>query len=117
MSVYIHRQGQQFGPFEEHQVIEQLSKGEFSTSDLGIRRGDSEWQAAWETLWQHGAAVCNANTCDDGSKEEKHEVVDLCVWRPLRDRSNNRGCYRREYLRSNESCTVRTRSARFNREI
>ena len=44
MSIYIHRNGQQFGPFEEDQVIDQLHGGQFSPDDMGIRQGETEWK-------------------------------------------------------------------------
>lgn len=44
MSIYIHRNGQQFGPFEDQQVIDQLGSGQFSPDDMGIRQGETEWK-------------------------------------------------------------------------
>jgi hypothetical protein len=44
MSIYIHRNGQQLGPFEDQQIIDQLRDGQFSPDDLGIRQGDTEWK-------------------------------------------------------------------------
>ncbi len=44
MSIYIHRNGQQFGPFEDQQVIEQLRSGQFSPDDMGIHQGETEWK-------------------------------------------------------------------------
>jgi len=44
MPVYVHKNGQQLGPFEENIVISSIRAGQFSGSDLGIRQGDSDWQ-------------------------------------------------------------------------
>jgi len=44
MAIYIHRNGEQFGPYEEQIVIDQLRKGQLSPDDLGIRQGDKDWQ-------------------------------------------------------------------------
>ena len=44
MSIYIHRNGEQFGPFEDQSVIDQLRNGQFSPDDLGIRQGEKDWQ-------------------------------------------------------------------------
>lgn len=44
MAIYINRNNQQSGPFEEGVVIAQLQNGELSPDDLAIRQGDSQWQ-------------------------------------------------------------------------
>jgi hypothetical protein len=44
MSIYIHKNNQQLGPFEEAKVLEMLQKGELSPNDMAIRQGGSEWQ-------------------------------------------------------------------------
>ena len=44
MSIYIHKNGQQFGPFEEQQVIDELRSGQFAPDDMGIRQGETEWK-------------------------------------------------------------------------
>ena len=43
MPIYITKNNQQSGPFEEHVVIDQLRSGLLSSDDLGIRQGDSSW--------------------------------------------------------------------------
>jgi hypothetical protein len=44
MSIYINKNNQQSGPYEEHVVIEQLRNGMLSPNDMGIRHGESAWQ-------------------------------------------------------------------------
>ena len=44
MPVYINKNNQQSGPFEEHVIIDQLRSGTLSSDDLGIRPGETEWQ-------------------------------------------------------------------------
>ncbi len=44
MQIYISKNNQQLGPFEEADVLRMLKDGEFSPSDLAIRHGESEWQ-------------------------------------------------------------------------
>ncbi len=44
MSIYINRNNQQTGPFEESDVLAQLGSGSLSPNDMGIRRGDTSWQ-------------------------------------------------------------------------
>lgn len=44
MAIYIHRNGEQFGPYEEKVVIDQLGNGQLSPDDMGIRQGEKDWQ-------------------------------------------------------------------------
>lgn len=44
MQIYINKNNQQSGPFDEAKVLEMLGNGQLSTNDLGIRQGDSQWQ-------------------------------------------------------------------------
>lgn len=44
MPIYIYKNNQQTGPFEESQILEMLKRGELSTNDMAIRRGEKEWQ-------------------------------------------------------------------------
>ncbi len=44
MSIYISKNGQQSGPFDNDMVRGHLQRGELSAEDMGIRQGDSQWQ-------------------------------------------------------------------------
>src|SRR5689334_22575423 len=44
MPIYINRSGQQSGPYEDDDVIDQLRSGAASPNDLGIRQGESSWR-------------------------------------------------------------------------
>ncbi len=44
MPIYVNKDNQQSGPYEDHVVIEQLRGGQLSPTDLGIRQGESAWQ-------------------------------------------------------------------------
>ena len=44
MPIYIYKNNQQLGPFEESQVLEMLGSGQISPNDMGIRQGESQWQ-------------------------------------------------------------------------
>lgn len=44
MSIYINRNNQQTGPFEEHAVLAWLQNGQLSGEDLACRTGDSNWR-------------------------------------------------------------------------
>lgn len=44
MQIYVSRNNQQLGPFEEAKVLEMLGNGGLSTTDLAIRHGEQQWQ-------------------------------------------------------------------------
>jgi hypothetical protein len=44
MPIYINKNGQQSGPYEDHIVRDQLTSGVLSPSTMGIRHGDATWQ-------------------------------------------------------------------------
>ena len=44
MPVYVNKNGQQSGPYEDHILIDQLRSGVLSADDMGIRHGDTSWQ-------------------------------------------------------------------------
>lgn len=44
MPIYINKNNQQSGPYEDHVVIEQLKSGMLSPDDMAIRHGDPSWQ-------------------------------------------------------------------------
>jgi hypothetical protein len=48
MQVYVNRNGQQFGPYEENIVLEKVRTGELSPADLGIRQGERAWRSLGE---------------------------------------------------------------------
>lgn len=44
MQIYINKNGQQFGPFDEAKVLEMLRSGKLLPTDLGIEHGQTNWQ-------------------------------------------------------------------------
>ena len=44
MQIYISRNNQQSGPFEEAKVLEMLGSGQLSANDMAIRHGEQQWQ-------------------------------------------------------------------------
>jgi GYF domain 2 len=44
MQIYINKDNQQLGPFDEEKVKEMLAKGEVYKNNLCIREGDTNWQ-------------------------------------------------------------------------
>ena len=45
MSIYISKNNQQVGPFEESAVLEWLKTGQLSGEDFGCRAGEKEWHS------------------------------------------------------------------------
>ncbi len=48
MQIYLSRNNQQAGPFEEAKVLEMLRGGQVSSNDFGIRQGDRQWRTLSE---------------------------------------------------------------------
>lgn len=42
--IYIYKNNQQSGPYEDHVVIDQLRSGMLTPDDLAVRHGESQWQ-------------------------------------------------------------------------
>ena len=42
--IYIYKNNQQSGPYEEHLVLDQLKSGMLAPEDLAVRHGESQWQ-------------------------------------------------------------------------
>ena len=42
--IYIHKNNQQSGPYEEHVVLDQLRSGFLKPEDMAIRQGENQWQ-------------------------------------------------------------------------
>ena len=57
MSIYINKNNQQLGPFEEAKVLEMLQSGELSANDLAIRQGNNEWQKLGDLYPNTGTAA------------------------------------------------------------
>ncbi|HEY0461864.1 MAG TPA: DUF4339 domain-containing protein [Pyrinomonadaceae bacterium] len=48
MSIYISKNNQQTGPFDESKVLEMLGSGQLSPDDFAIRQGAAQWQKLGE---------------------------------------------------------------------
>ncbi len=44
MQIYVNKNGQQLGPFDESKVIEMLRNGQLAMNDLGFKQGQQQWQ-------------------------------------------------------------------------
>ncbi|CAN5679845.1 hypothetical protein BH20ACI4_BH20ACI4_30600 [soil metagenome] len=60
MSIYINKNNQQIGPFEEAKVLEMLQNGELSPNDLAIRQGDKKWQKL-DVFYPNAGNIAPAN--------------------------------------------------------
>lgn len=58
MQIYINKNGQQLGPFEENAVLQMLQSGHFSASDLAFRQGETQWRRL-DDLFPNGNSVAN----------------------------------------------------------
>jgi hypothetical protein len=59
MSIYISKNNQQSGPFDESKVLEMLSNGQLSPDDFAVRQGGSQWQKLGEMFPSAGRAAQN----------------------------------------------------------
>lgn len=48
MPIYVNKNNQQSGPYEDRVILDQLRSGLLSDDDLGIRQGESSWQRLGE---------------------------------------------------------------------
>src|SRR5262245_47857972 len=55
MSIYISKNNQQMGPFDESKVLAMLAGGELSPNDFAIRQGSNQWQKLGEMFPNAGA--------------------------------------------------------------
>lgn len=69
MQIYVTRNNQQLGPFEEAKVLEMLGNGELSTTDMAIRHGEQQWQPL--AVMYQGIAAPNSIT-------QPTQPVSLC---------------------------------------
>jgi hypothetical protein len=52
MKMFINKNGQQHGPFDEEKVFEMLREGQLSSNDFGIKDGQQSWQKLGEMFPQ-----------------------------------------------------------------
>ena len=55
MSIYIYKNNQQLGPFEENQIFEMLRNNQLSPNDSAIRQGEKEWRKISEVFPNAGS--------------------------------------------------------------
>lgn len=62
MSIYISKNNQQSGPFDESKVLEMLAGGQLSPNDFAIRQGSNQWQKLGEMFPNAGARPAAAQS-------------------------------------------------------
>lgn len=50
MQIHIHKNNQQYGPYEQSAILELVRNGQCSLTDLAIREGMNEWQPLWAVV-------------------------------------------------------------------
>lgn len=68
MAIYIYKNNQQTGPFEEGKVVDWLKEGKLSAEDLGCRTGSDEWQAL-KVLFPQAVPIAAQNISPPGIVE------------------------------------------------
>lgn len=74
MSIYIYKNNQQSGPFEEIKVLEWLKGGTLSAEDFGCRTGANDWQAL-KILFPQTIPVSTQNVVSANVQNEVAEEV------------------------------------------
>lgn len=79
MQVYISKNNQRFGPFEETKVFEMLRQGQFSPNDFGIRYGENQWQTL-RTMFSNDLSLAATQNVNDAvtSKKSKKGLMFGC---------------------------------------
>lgn len=67
MPIYINKDGQQSGPYEENVVIDQLRGGMLSPNDMAVRHGDSSWQRLGDLFPGISPVLPPPSTAGEGS--------------------------------------------------
>lgn len=62
MQIYIHKNNQQHGPFEEEKILEFLRTGQLSPSDMAIRQGETQWQSLGSLFPNAAASTAPSNS-------------------------------------------------------
>jgi len=75
MQMYVSRNNQQLGPFEEAKVLEMLGNGGLLRTDLAIRQGEQQWQPL-AGMYQ-GVAVPNPATQAAQSASKTRTTIRL----------------------------------------
>jgi len=95
MNIYIHKNEEQLGPFDESQISEALSSGEISLEDLAWKEGLTEWVRLGDLLHKpekiptpvqiRATAKANFINPSISRRENTQSIVvkknePLCIW-------------------------------------
>ena len=78
MQIYVSKNNQQLGPFEESKVLEMLGSGELSPNDQAIRQGGSEWQKLGD-LFPNAGNIAPATVAAVGQSAPKKSRKGLLL--------------------------------------
>lgn len=62
MQIYINKNGQQLGPFEDKVVLGMIKNGQVSANDLAIRQNDRQWQTLSAMFPEHFPTIIPTST-------------------------------------------------------
>lgn len=79
MAIYVSRNNQQAGPFEEAKILEMLGNGQLSANDLAIKQGAEQWQKLGEMFpAAQTRAVQSAQLTQPASKKSRKGLLLGC---------------------------------------
>ena len=71
MALFIHKNNEQLGPFEEHDILAFLNEGKLSYQDLGWQEGMAEWKSLQEIMLK---------SKEKPQEAKKKSVVEQIAW-------------------------------------
>ena len=77
MPIYVSKNNQQSGPYDDHVVVEQLKNGTLSPNDLGIRQGDASWKSLGEMFPDASPARSSSSPASHASPVPAIGKVDM----------------------------------------
>lgn len=75
MSIYLYKNNEQVGPYEESTVRDWLQNGQLSPNDSAIREGMTEWQPLGKLLFGDNQPSGNLNFIDDKRAEMEEQLL------------------------------------------
>lgn len=92
MSIYIFKNNQQSGPFEESKILEWLGSGQLMPNDMAVRKGDTQWQplsvlfpnvprnqTAFQYASQAGVSTAAAINQQNSQKKTKSKLLPVLL--------------------------------------
>lgn len=92
MSLYLYKNNQRFGPYEDARVLEMLGSGQVSPNDLGIREGDKDWQPLAKLF--SDVPVAAAQTLGPAAQVPSAQTVGIAAQASSSAQAGKSGCRR-----------------------